>query len=89
MTARDGLMQIEVNGSLMVARAGMTVAAALLENGIYHLRNSPAAGTPRGAFCMMGACQECAILIDGRIRRACQTRVREGMSVVLAGASAA
>jgi len=81
-------MHIDVNGSLTPCRAGMTVATALLEQGIYHLRNSPAAGTPRGVFCLMGACQECAILIDGRIRRACQTVVRDGMCVVLAGASA-
>lgn len=81
-------MQIEVNGTLTPCRAGMTVAAALLEQGVYQLRNSPTAGTPRGAFCLMGACQECAILIDGRIQRACQTVVRDGMCVVLAGASA-
>ncbi|ATX64528.1 (2Fe-2S)-binding protein [Roseinatronobacter bogoriensis] len=81
-------LQIKVDGVSMPCRAGMTVAAALLRNGIYKFRSSPGDGAPRGPFCMMGACQECAILIDGRIQRACQTPVRDNMNVKLAGASA-
>lgn len=80
-------IQIRVDGRPLPCRAGMTVAAALLQNGIYQFRTSPSAGGARGPFCMMGACQECAIMIDGRIQRACQTLVREDMGVTLAGAS--
>lgn len=82
-------MQILVDDRAIACQPGLSVAAVLLAQAVYHLRNSPTAGTPRGAFCLMGACQECAILIDGRIRRACQTPVRDGMRVSLAGASAA
>ena len=37
---------------------------------------------PRAPFCMMGACFECLVEIDGRAnQRACQVRVRGGMRV--------
>ncbi|GAB4283307.1 MAG: hypothetical protein Kow0058_02060 [Roseovarius sp.] len=77
---------ISVDGQPLLCREGSTVAGALLAQGIYRLRQSPAAGAPRGAFCMMGACQECAISIDGRLQQACQVEVREGMQVCLRGA---
>jgi predicted molibdopterin-dependent oxidoreductase YjgC len=34
----------------------------------------------------MGACQECAILVDGTIRQACLTPVAAGMAIDLKGA---
>lgn len=76
-----------VDGRALRASRGQTVASALLAAGIVAFRRSPSGG-PRGAFCMMGACQECAILIGGRIARACQTEAVDGMRVSLRGASA-
>ena len=88
ITTRDieGKLAIEVDGRQIECHRGQMVAEVLLEAGIYMLRNSPNAGTPRGSFCLMGVCQECAIRIDGRVRRACQTPVRSGMVVALRGA---
>lgn len=77
-----------VDGGEVLAAPGQSVAAALLAAGIVSFRHSPS-GAPRGPFCMMGACQECAILIGGRIARACQTEAADGMTVSLRGASAA
>jgi sarcosine oxidase subunit alpha len=34
----------------------------------------------------MGACQECAIHVDGVLKQACMVPVREGMIVELRGA---
>ncbi len=65
---------------------GQSVASALLSNGIYMFRQSPNQAAPRGAFCLMGACQECAILIDGHMRRACQTKAAPGLKISLRGA---
>lgn len=84
--ARGAAVTVTVDGRPVACRAGETVAAALLAAGIVRLRRSPRAGTPRGAFCMMGVCQECAIRIDGRIRQACLMTVAEGMAVALDGA---
>jgi sarcosine oxidase subunit alpha len=49
------------------------------------LRASPRAGAARGAFCHMGVCQECVLHVDGVLRQACLTFVREGMRVELRG----
>ena len=80
------VVTIDVDGRRIAALSGQSVAAALLAAGIRQLRQSPNARAPRGAFCFMGVCQECAIMIDGRLRQACMVRVREGLSVELRGA---
>lgn len=80
---------ITVDGAAVRALSGISVAAALIAADMLTLRRSPGAGTPRGAFCLMGACQECTVLIDGRAARACMTPVRPGLSVLLKGPHAA
>ena len=80
-----GLVKITVDGVVMNISAEGSLAGALLAAGIRHLRNSPRDGTPRGALCFMGVCQECAIIIDGRLRQACQVRANSGMRVELRG----
>ena len=79
-------IRLTVDGRELRCSPGQTVAGALLSAGMYCLRRSPNGHTPRGPFCMMGACQECAIRIDGTIRRACQTDAVDGMTVFLVGA---
>lgn len=76
-------MFIVVNGARVDAAPGQSVAAALLAAGILHLRDSPRAGAPRGAFCLIGVCQECVLQIDGAAVPACQVPVRSGMAVSL------
>ncbi|MAC80515.1 MAG: hypothetical protein CML66_20895 [Rhodobacteraceae bacterium] len=44
-------------------------------------RYSPILGAPRGMFCGMGLCMECAVEVDGRWTRACLERVRPDMNV--------
>ena len=61
---------------------GATVAAALLATGIASFGFRPTSLTPRGPFCMMGACFECMVEIDGVANcQACLTPVREGQEV--------
>lgn len=84
----DGLergrrVRIQVDGRLVEAYEGETVAAALLAAGMVALRRSPRTGAPRGAFCMMGVCQECVVSIDGVPGPSCRVSVREGLDVAL------
>ncbi len=73
---------IEFEGSPILAREGETVAAALLAAGIHQMRTTPISGTPRAPYCMIGACFECLVEIDGAAnRQACLVRVRDGMRV--------
>lgn len=77
-----GIVNIVVNGQRVEAREGESVAAAVLANGLFHTRTTPVSGAPRAPFCLMGACYECLMVIDGRPnRRACMETVREGMRI--------
>ena len=70
-----------VNGTACTARMGDTVMTALLTfNG--HLRLTEFTGSPRAGFCLMGACQDCWVTVDGRRARACSTPLAAGMQVV-------
>ncbi len=75
------------------AAAGETVAAALIAAGHRSFSPSQVAGVPRGPYCLMGACFDCVVRIDGiPNRQACMTEVTPGMDVrrmTLAAASGA
>ena len=60
---------IHVDGVAHTARAGDTVAAALLAAGIVACRTTPVGGAPRGPYCLMGVCFECLVTIDGQPNR--------------------
>jgi sarcosine oxidase subunit alpha len=73
---------ITVDGKAVNARAGDTVAAALLANGIDHCRTTPVSGAPRAPYCLMGVCFDCLVTIDGvGSRQACLVPVHDGMKV--------
>jgi aerobic-type carbon monoxide dehydrogenase small subunit (CoxS/CutS family) len=70
-----------VNGQDTSATDGMTLSAALIVNGYRALRGNPVLGDPRGAYCGMGACYECEVVVDEITVRACLTPIRPGMRV--------
>ena len=75
-------LAIEFQGRALQARAGETVAAALLAAGETVFRETPVTGSPRGPHCMMGVCFDCLVEIDGEPnQQACMTVVRDGMRV--------
>lgn len=78
---RPGTVTITVDGTPVSAHPGESVAAALFAAGRRRLRESPRAGAARGMFCLMGACQECVVIVGGRRVPACQTPVSEGLAV--------
>ena len=73
---------ITVNGRPIQAVRGEMVAAALMAEGIRTFRTTPKLHRPRGIFCAIGRCTDCALTIDGVPNvRTCVTRVREGMDI--------
>ena len=73
---------VTINGARAEARAGDTVAAALLAAGITSCRTTPVSGAPRAPYCLMGVCFECLVSIDGiGNRQACLIPVRDGMRI--------
>ena len=77
----DVYLTFTFDGKSVLAKPGMNVATALLIAGITVLRNTPVSGAPRGPFCMMGACYDCLVLLDGATVQACLTLVKEGLVV--------
>jgi predicted molibdopterin-dependent oxidoreductase YjgC len=74
---------ITIDGAPFTACDGDTVAATLLAAGIDACRTTPVTGAPRGPYCMMGACFDCLVEIDGQPNvRGCMTRVAPGMRIV-------
>ncbi len=73
---------IQFEGRTLEARAGESVAAAVLAANPGHTRRTPVQNAPRAPYCMMGGCFDCLMEIDGVAnRQACMTTVTEGMKV--------
>jgi len=80
---KDGeTFEIVVDGKPVPARAGDTVASALVAQGVRVFRYSTKRDEPRGMFCAIGRCTDCAMTVDGAPNvRTCVTPARPGMVV--------
>ena len=75
-------VKFSVDGNLIEAHEGETIAAALLSAGIRTFCLSPKHQEPRSLFCGMGICFECLVSVDGvHAVRACVTPVAGGIRV--------
>lgn len=75
---------IYVNGEPIEAVKGEVVAAALLAAGYKAFRKTPKYHRPRGIFCAIGRCTDCALTINGVPNvRSCVTPVEDGMQIMI------
>ena len=75
------VVQFHLNGERVDARAGISLAAALLAHSGAPNRQTTKKNE-RTAFCMMGVCFDCLVEVDGAPNtQACMTPVRDGMVV--------
>src|SRR5580692_4505143 len=73
---------ITIDGTPFSARAGNSVAAALLLAGRAVCGITAVTGQKRAPYCLMGVCFECLVTIDGDgARQACHVSVRDGMRI--------
>jgi D-hydroxyproline dehydrogenase subunit gamma len=80
--APSDAVTITVDGAPVDAAPGDTVAAALMASANPIARHTPVSGAPRAPFCLMGACFDCLMEIDGvPNRQACMVEVRAGLDV--------
>ena len=80
--AQTRLIEIELDGASVRVPAAISVAAALLYLDSVPTRHTPVLGSPRAPFCMIGACFECLVEIDGvGNERGCQVEVYPGMRI--------
>jgi len=79
------VITISIDGVETNVEEGISVAAALINAGVWGFRTS-VAGAPRGPVCAMGICFECRVNLDGnQHRRACMESCRAGMEVTTGG----
>jgi predicted molibdopterin-dependent oxidoreductase YjgC len=82
-TGKDKVI-LTIEGRKLQVPASDSVAAAMLSAGVGYSRTTVSGGSRRAPFCMMGACFECLVEIDGiPNQQSCQVQVREGMNVKL------
>ncbi|QDP95212.1 (2Fe-2S)-binding protein [Microlunatus elymi] len=75
----DSVITLQVQGQQISARAGQTVAAAMLAAGRLSWRTTARGRRPRGVFCGIGVCFDCLVTVNGiRDIRACQRRATDG-----------
>lgn len=80
-TARPAI-SLRLEGEAVAAMQGDTLLTALLAGGAGHLRESEFGDGHRAGFCLMGACQDCWVVVEGMGRvRACATLAQDGMKV--------
>jgi len=72
-------VRVMLDGQPLDLPDGANLAAALLGAGIVAFRATPLTGAPRGPFCMMGACFDCLIELEGVTRQACMMQVHAGL----------
>ena len=74
-------VDVVFDGNALSLPEGTNLAASLLAAGVDTFRNTPVSGAPRGPFCMMGACFDCLVEIDGVVRQACMIEVTAGLHI--------
>jgi predicted molibdopterin-dependent oxidoreductase YjgC len=75
-------LHLSLEGGGIAAMEGDTLLTALLAGGAGHLRESEFGDGHRAGFCLMGACQDCWVVVEGVGRvRACATLAKDGMKV--------
>lgn len=75
-------IRFKFEGHDCTARAGDTLLTAILAGEGGFLRQSEFGDGPRAGFCLMGACQDCRVVVEGQGRvRACTTLCVPGMRV--------
>jgi predicted molibdopterin-dependent oxidoreductase YjgC len=76
-------LELSLDGTPLQALAGDTLLTAILAAGRGPLRHSEFGDGPRAGFCLMGACQDCWVFVEGLgTLRACTTLAEPGMQVL-------
>ena len=74
-------VRVQFEDRALLLRRGGNLAAELLCAGVTPLRHTPVSSAPRNPYCMMGACFDCLVEIDGVRRQACMIEVEADMIV--------
>ena len=74
--------EFSFDGQAVPFEQGMTLASALILNGIKSVRRTRRENRDRGPFCMMGSCYDCLVSVNGEPNiQACQVEAKPGLVV--------
>jgi predicted molibdopterin-dependent oxidoreductase YjgC len=80
--SRGAAFEIEVDGQMVTAYEGETLATAMLAAGRRALATQAAPYPNSRLFCGMGTCYQCLVMVNGQPNvQACRTYARPGMKV--------
>lgn len=72
-------------GETLTGWPGEAIASAMMRAGLPAMRRTRIADAPRGYFCGMGLCWDCAVHVEGQgVVRACSHPVAEGQTISFA-----
>ncbi|MEL7655667.1 MAG: (2Fe-2S)-binding protein [Bacillota bacterium] len=75
-------VEITVDGKKLMAKEGEPILAALLAENIIINRYTVNRKEPRGLFCGIGQCTDCAMIVNGKPNiRTCIAPVEQGMVI--------
>lgn len=75
-------VEVIIDGELVRAYEGEPLAAVFFRLENIHTKTMAETGNPRAPYCMMGACFECLVHVDGvGMVRSCQETVQAGMRI--------
>ena len=79
----DGLIKSNeiVNDETIEAYEGECLSVVLFISNKKNLRTSPKLDENRGMLCMMGSCQECVVLLNGKKVTSCNIFIKDGMEI--------
>lgn len=81
--AQPDAFTMEIDGRVVTAEPGESVAAVLLRQDEVWARLTPVTGSKRAPYCMMGVCFDCMAEVDGVASvQTCLTPASKGMRVV-------
>ena len=78
---RTRLVTFTFDGMPVQGHSGEPLVSALLRADHLSWRRAPNDDGPRGAFCCMGLCQECAVRVQGQVVEACRIEVTADLVV--------
>jgi predicted molibdopterin-dependent oxidoreductase YjgC len=78
---RGKKVKIIVNDETIEAYEGECLSVVLFISNKKNLRTSPKLKENRGMFCMMGSCQECVVLLNGKKVTSCNIFIKDGMEI--------
>ena len=78
---RTEKVEFTFDGTAVWGHAGESLAAALIRSRRLHLRYAPEGAGSRGAFCLMGLCQECVVVLEGQTVESCRIELQPGIAV--------